>query len=509
MFVNTLALRSQVEGDDTVAALLAKVKATCLEAYEHQDAPFEKVVDLVRPHRNLAISPLFQVMVILQNVETGTPDPQIQLYPLDSGISKFDLTVAFTDTPAGLAGSIEYSTALYTPQTIARMVEHLTALCQAMTDAPAARVRDLEYLGATEKQRLLVAYNDTDADYPHDQCLHDLFVEQAARAGEHTAVVCGDERLTYRELQAKSQDLARYLQSQGVGPDGLVALCMDRSLDMVVGLLGILQAGGAYVPLDPAYPDDRLAYMLRDSRASIVLTQASLEGKLRAVLPADTWIVALDRQWAEIADCVAVLHAKGVALRQDVTPQHLAYVIYTSGSTGQPKGVAIEHHSPVTLVQWARDVYSREELAGVLASTSICFDLSIYELFVTLAAGGTVILVPNALGADQSDEHRRRHAHQHRAVRDGGTGAGGRDSRVGAHHQPGRRAVVAGLGGQDLRHDVGDECLRPLRAVRRYDVFDVCPTAETGAANHWPADREHAGLHSRSIPQPTTDRRAR
>ena len=398
MFVNTLALRSQVEGSETFAALLAKVKATCLEAYAHQDAPFEKVVDLVRPQRNLAISPLFQVMVILQNADMGMPDPQIQLYPVDSGISKFDVTVAFIETPEGLAGSIEYSTALYMPQTIARLGEHLTAVCQAIVEAPMARVCDLEYLGPAEKQRLLIAYNDTSADYAHDKCLHHLFVEQVAHAGEHTAVVCGDERLTYRELDERSQALARYLQSQGVEPDGLVALCMDRSLDMVVGLLGILQAGGAYVPLDPAYPDDRLAYMLRDSRASIVLTQASLEDKLRAVLPAGTWIVALDRQWAEIADCVAVLHAKGVSLRQDVTPQHLAYVIYTSGSTGQPKGVAIEHHSPVTLVQWARDVYSPEELAGVLASTSICFDLSVYELFVTLAAGGTVILVPNALG---------------------------------------------------------------------------------------------------------------
>ncbi|HEV8485887.1 MAG TPA: non-ribosomal peptide synthetase, partial [Blastocatellia bacterium] len=209
---------------------------------------------------------------------------------------------------------------------------------------------------------------------------------------------CGDTHLTYQQLYVRSQDLAWYLQSEGVAPDRLVGLCMDRSLDMVVGLLGILQAGGAYVPLDPAYPDERLAYMLHDSQAALVLTQERLRDKLTALMTADTRLVAVDRQWAEIADRVAGLQAKKVRFQRQVTPHHLAYVIYTSGSTGQPKGVAIEHHSPVTLVQWARDVYGADELAGVLASTSICFDLSVYEIFVTLATGGTILLVPNAMG---------------------------------------------------------------------------------------------------------------
>jgi non-ribosomal peptide synthetase component F len=189
-----------------------------------------------------------------------------------------------------------------------------------------------------------------------------------------------------------------YLQAQGVVPDQLVGLCMDRSPDMLVALLGILQAGGAYVPLDPAYPDERLSYMIRDSHAAIVLTQEHLREKLSSLVPADTLLIAVDAQRDEIAARVAELKAAGVALEQRVEPHHLAYVIYTSGSTGQPKGVAIEHHSPVTLVRWASEVYSREELAGVLAATSICFDLSIYEIFVTLANGGTIILVPNALG---------------------------------------------------------------------------------------------------------------
>ncbi|HEX6100799.1 MAG TPA: amino acid adenylation domain-containing protein, partial [Thermoanaerobaculia bacterium] len=398
MFVNTLAMRSQVEGSDSFAALLAKVKTTCLEAYEHQDAPFERVVDSLHLQRNLATTPLFQVMLILQNTERVEVDASIQPYPLGGGgISKFDLTVAFSETPHGLEALFDYNTALYKAETVARMAEHFAALCEAVTAAPAAEVGKLAYLGAAEKHALLAGYNDTAADYPKDLCLHELFTEQALRAGGKTAVVCGDERLTYRELDERSHDLALVLQAQGVGPDSLVGVCMERSLDMVVSLLGILRAGGAYVPLDPDYPNERLAYMLRDSGAAIVLTQESLLERLGGLVAAGTRMIALDRQWPEMAAHVAALKAAGVGLREEVRPDHLAYVIYTSGSTGNPKGVAIEHHSPVTLVHWGLEVYSSEELAGVLAATSICFDLSVYEIFLTLAGGGTIILVRNAL----------------------------------------------------------------------------------------------------------------
>ncbi|MBZ5509492.1 MAG: amino acid adenylation domain-containing protein, partial [Acidobacteriia bacterium] len=398
MFVNTLALRSRVNGEDTFVDFLSQVKATCLEAYEHQDTPFEKVVDLVRPQRNLAANPVFQVMVILQNTTMGAHDRRFPRYPLESGTSQFDLTLGLTETPEGLAGLIEYSTALYKPQTIARMAGHFMTLCRAITTTPTAKIRDLDYICDAENHRLLVEYNNTRANYAKDKCLHELFIDQVALSSGKTAVVCGDEELTYQQLYERSQKLALYLQSEGVKPDRVVGLCMERSLDMMVGLLGILQAGGAYVPLDPGYPEDRLAYMLEDSQAAIVLTQEKLQAKVSALMPAGTWLVAMDRQWTEIEDCVAGLKARNVLLEEQVKPKHLAYVIYTSGSTGKPKGVAIEHHSPVTLVQWASEVYSREELAGMLASTSICFDLSVYEIFVTLAKGGKIILVPNALG---------------------------------------------------------------------------------------------------------------
>jgi amino acid adenylation domain-containing protein len=398
MFVNTLALRSHVGGEETFAGLLRQVKATCLEAYEHQDAPFEKVVDLLGPQRNLAMSPLFQVMVILQNADMGAPDLRIQPYSLESGISKFDLSFDFAETPEGLAGALEYSTALYKPKSIERMVKHFLALCQAITATPTAKIRDLEYVGEAEKQQLLVDFNDTRAEYPREKCLHEVFVDQVALYGGKAAVVCGEEQLTYQQLYERSRDLALYMQSLGVKPEDRVALCTERSLDMVVSLLGILQAGGAYVPLDPAYPEERLAYMLRDSGAMLMVTEERLEERLRRWVGPETPLLVLDRQRDEIGNAVAALKGRDVELQKEVKPRHLAYVIYTSGSTGEPKGVAIEHHSPVTLVQWASQVYSGAELAGVLASTSISFDLSVYELFVTLANGGTIVLVANALG---------------------------------------------------------------------------------------------------------------
>jgi len=398
MFVNTLALRSQISGEDTFASLLSKVKATCLEAYEHQDTPFEKIVDLVQPQRNMAISPLFQIMVILQNAPLEVPvDARIQPFRFDTGISKFDLTVEFTEIPEGLSGSIEYSTVLFKEQTIERMVEHFIALCRAITAAPTAKIADLDYLGETEKRRLLIEFNQTASDYPREKCIQELFAEQAATHPNKTAVEYENEQLSYQQLYDKSHDLALYLQSLGVKPNNLVGLCMERSLDMIVGMLGILQAGGAYVPLDPEYPDERTTYMLQDSQTDIVLTQEKLKDKLSAIRSKETRLLSLDQQGSEISACADELKGEGVKLIHEVKPHHLAYVLYTSGSTGKPKGVAIEHHSPVALIHWAQGVYSPEELSGVLASTSICFDLSVYEIFLPLSTGGKIILAPNAL----------------------------------------------------------------------------------------------------------------
>ncbi|HZI55639.1 MAG TPA: amino acid adenylation domain-containing protein, partial [Verrucomicrobiae bacterium] len=284
MFVNTLALRSHVLGEDTFTALLSQVKATCLEAYEHQDAPFEKVVDMLQPQRNLAITPLFQVMFVLQNADMESLGQHIQPYPLESSVSKFDLTVGLTETPEGFSGLIEYSTALYKPQTIARLGEHFTALCKAVTATPAARIRDLEYLSYTEKRQVLAEYNDTHADYPGERCIHEFFVEQVGCNPQGRAVSFAGQELSYQELYEKCSDLALYLQSLGVKPDSVVGLCVERSLEMMVGIMGTEQAGGAYLPLDPAYPADRLEYMLQDSQAAVVLTQEKFKARVSALL---------------------------------------------------------------------------------------------------------------------------------------------------------------------------------------------------------------------------------
>jgi aspartate racemase len=352
---------------------------------------------VLRLRRNLAISPLFQVMMVLQNVDNGTPDERIQRYPLDIGVSKFDLVLEFTETQEGLAGFIEYSTALYKPQTIARMIGHLEGLCRAIALTPGARVRDLDYLSEAEKLNLLVDFNANCADYPKDKCIHHLFVEQVALNPDKIAVVFGEQSLSYQGLYYRSHDLALFLQSQGVGPDSLVGLCMERSLEMVVCLFGILQAGGAYAPLDPDYPDERLAYMAQDSQAAIILTQEKLRDKLSAVIPAGTPLITVDRQWPEIGARVADLKARGAQLDDGVTSHHLAYVIYTSGSTGKPKGVLVEHQSLVNHATAAAEEYTITRDDRVLQFFTLSFDAAAEEIFTALTSGATLALRPDDL----------------------------------------------------------------------------------------------------------------
>ncbi|MBZ5525497.1 MAG: amino acid adenylation domain-containing protein, partial [Acidobacteriia bacterium] len=390
MFVNTLALRSQVEGEDTFEGLLEQVRTTCLEAYEHQDAPFEKVVEMLQPERNLATTPIFQLMLMLQNADTGAQDQRFPRYPVQSEISKFDLTVAFAETPDGLAGSIAYSTTLYKPQTIARMARHFTTLCQAIAVIPTARICDLDFIGEPEKQRLLIDYNKASTSYHNDKCLHEVFLEQASLHASKTAMVFGENELSYQELCRRSSDLALHLQSLGVKPDSIVGLCLERSLDMVVGLLGILQAGGAYMPLDPEYPDERLAYMLQDTEAGIVLTQEKLYNKLKGFIPATTQLIAIDGQWQEISHHVATLEAKKVQLLQQVKPHHLAYVISTSGSTGRAKGVMIEHRHVMSYVTAIQNKLQIPEGSSFALVSTFAADLGNTVLFPSLLGGGTL-----------------------------------------------------------------------------------------------------------------------
>jgi len=281
-----------------------------------------------------------------------------------------------------------YNTEVFDESSVAKLAEQFRTFLSAIVSDPDKPVADLSVLTEEERNKLLVEWNSTAIDYPNDQCMHQLFEAQMSRTPDAEAIVFEDQRLTYRELNQKANQLAHYLRKLGVGPETFVGVCAERSIEMVVGLLAILKAGGAYVPLDPAYPKERLAFMLEDTQAPVLLTQQRLIERM----PEHTGrVVCLDADWSTIAQ---EFDENPISA---VRPNNMAYVIYTSGSTGKPKGVAIEHHSPVALIYWARDVFAQEHAADVLASTSICFDLSVYELFVTLSWGGKIILAENAL----------------------------------------------------------------------------------------------------------------
>jgi amino acid adenylation domain-containing protein len=284
---------------------------------------------------------------------------------------------------------VEYATDLFERGTVERLIGHLRTLLEAVAAAPDRRLAELPLLTEPERRQVLVDWNRTEADYPRDRCLHELVAEQAARTPGAVAVAYEDRWLTYAELDVRANQLARYLQGRGVGPDALVALCLERSPEMVVAVLGALKAGGAYLPLDPAYPAERLAFMLADARPRVLLTQERLLGQLP---PFAGPTLCLDRDWAAVGALPPTVPP------HRARPANLAYVIYTSGSTGSPKGVMIAHRSAVALVAWARGTFAPNELAGVLATTSICFDLSVFELFVPLSAGGMAILANDALG---------------------------------------------------------------------------------------------------------------
>ena len=331
-------------------------------------------------------------MLILEKGEIAESERTLDFHVPPTGISKFDLTFAFQESLEGLSGSIDYSTALYKGETIARMAKHFVGLCRAIVARPAARIQELEYVGQEERQRVLVEFNDTRVDYPRDKCIHDFFLEQVEQNGEKVAVVCGKEQLTYQQLYERSRDLAMYLQSVGVKPDSVVGLYMERSVEMMVGILGTVQAGGAYLPLDPGHPDERVAYMLEDSEAGIVLTQNKYKNKVRSLMVEEARIISLDGEWGEVSKRAAGMRREGKQLRREVEPEHAVYVIYTSGSTGKPKGVVVEHRALVNRIHWMQKRYGLEAGEVVLQKTPYSFDVSVWEFFWPMMAGATVVL---------------------------------------------------------------------------------------------------------------------
>jgi amino acid adenylation domain-containing protein len=391
LFVNTLSLRTDLSGNPSFRELLARVRETTLGAFGHQEIPFEKIVEDLKPERDLSRNPIFQVMFVLQNMpQEAEVVSDLHISPFggaEKTSAKFDLLMTASERPDGLRLMIEYSTDLFDAVTIERMHEHFQCLLNAILINPDLGVDDLPILSASDREELLVSFNNTFRKFRTDLCLHYFFEEQAGRSPGATAAIDGSVKLSYAELNSRANQLAHYLRKLGIGTDVPVGICLKRSVDMLTAILAVLKAGGAYVPLDPAYPRHRLDCILQDSATEFMITEQELLDRL----PGCREIIIVDRQRSSIAAQPA--HN----LSKMAEPQNLAYVLFTSGSTGRPKGVALEHHNAANFVQWAQTVFRREELAGTLFSTSVCFDLSIFEMFVPWSVGGTVILAENAL----------------------------------------------------------------------------------------------------------------
>ena len=385
-FVNTLVLRSDLSGTPTFRELLRRVRKTSLEAYEHQDLPFEKLVEELKPERSLSHSPLFQVMFVLQN----TPDTAWRLEGLavsplriTGETAKFDLTLFMQETSDALTGSLQYSTDLFNEQTILRLLGHFEVLLQGIVSNPQQAISALPILTAGEKHRLLIDWNATEKEYPGDKCLHQRFESQVERSPDEIAVIFENQQLIYRELNARANQLAHYLQKHGVGPDVLVGICLERCLEMPIAILGILKAGGAYVPLDPEYPKERLAFMLKDAKVSMLLTQQRLLDRLPLC---EAMILDIDTSFEVIARESQDNPAGGG------TAKNLAYVIYTSGSTGRPKGVMITHQAICNRLHWGQEAYPLAAADRVLQLSSFSFDFSIWEFFGPLLVGARLVM---------------------------------------------------------------------------------------------------------------------
>jgi amino acid adenylation domain-containing protein len=389
LLINTLVLRTDLSGDPAFDELLARVREASLGAYAHQDLPFEQLLEELRADFDAAGSaPVFQVAFQLQNFSMPTLElKNLTLSPFDveGQTAKFDLSLSVIETPGELIASLEYNTDLFEAATIKRMLEHYRTLLEGIVAAPEQRISALPLLGEAERHQLLSEWNPAfESDAPA-ACLHQMFEAQARHRPERIALVFEDQQLSYGELNRRANKLAHYLRERGVGADTLVALCVERSIEMLVGMLGILKAGGAYVPLDPAYPKERLAFILEDTQARLLLTQQSLAGTLPAH---DAEVVRLDADWPKIAE------ASDENPGEAATADALAYVIYTSGSTGRPKGVLVSHENVARLLEATQVHFKFDESDVWTLFHSYAFDFSVWEIWGALAYGGKLVVVP-------------------------------------------------------------------------------------------------------------------
>ncbi len=384
-FVNSLALRTDLSGNPTFRELVGRVKEVAVSAYAHQDLPFEKLVEELNPARDVSQTPVFQVMFGLQNAPRAAADLHnltVRRIPTEVRTAKFDLTLLVSDTANGLSGWLEYNADLFESSTIERLKNHFENLLVSVTATPDASVARLPLLGAQEQQQILLDWNNTETSYPREQCIPEFFEEQVRRSPDAVALVFNDQRLTYDALNKRANQLAHHLKKQGVGPEVIVGLALDRSVEMIVGLLAILKAGGAYLPLDPSYPRERLAFMVEQTNARIILTQEHLLDQLP---PSQARVIALD---GESGDWRSEGEQNPVSTS---APENLAYVIYTSGSTGKPKGVSVTHRNVVRLVKetnYAR--FASDEV--FLQFAPVTFDAATFEIWGALLNGARLVV---------------------------------------------------------------------------------------------------------------------
>ncbi len=392
-FVNSLALRTDLSGKPSFRELLNRVREVALGAYAHQNLPFEKLVEELSPERSLSHNPLFQVSFVLQNA----PMPPFELAGLtltpmsaSSRTSKFDLTVFLRESADGLICALEYNTDLFDASTIKRMFGHFETLLRGAVANPDRAIDELPLVSDKERQQLLVEWNQTAIECPR-ALVSEMFEAQVEHTPEALAVIAGRERLTFWELNQRANQVAQYLRERGIGPESLVAVCMERTADVVVALLGVLKAGGAYVPIDPTYPKERLGFMLEDSGSKVLLTQERL---LESLPEHASEVVCVDKSWSEIATRNSENFVSGA------TPDNLAYVIYTSGSTGRPKGAMILHRGLTNYLAWCTKAYGVRPGGPVPLHSSLSFDLTVTALYAPLVCGATVELLPEEAGVE-------------------------------------------------------------------------------------------------------------
>ncbi|MHC5822143.1 MAG: non-ribosomal peptide synthetase, partial [Nostoc sp.] len=394
LFVNTLVLRNNLSGNPSFRELLHRVRKVTIDAYAHQDLPFEMLVEELQPERDLSRNPLYEVMFVLQNTRMSVQEVSgltLRTLQFDSGTAQLDIFLSMSESQQGLTGVLEYNTDIFEDATITRFITCFQTLLESIVANPEQRICELSPLTAPDREQLLFEWNQTRADYPQDTSLHELFEQQVEQSPDALALISQSEQLTYRQLNQRVNQLAHYLQKQGVIKETLVAICLERSPEMVVGILAVLKAGGAYIPLDPSYPVERLGFMLSDSQASVLITRQEILEKLPA---SSAKTVCLDIHKNEIAK------ESEKNLINSSKADHLAYIIYTSGSTGTPKGVLGTHRGTVNGLHWLWKTYPFTSGEVCCQKTAISFVDSVWEIFAPLLQGIPTVIIPDAIVLD-------------------------------------------------------------------------------------------------------------